>query len=76
LFSILSFTFPSEKTGFLCFQNLQLEKWLRIGYNPFVFARQILKQEVGKMFFFNCNTNNSDCSSIWQLLSRMCGFGC
>ena len=29
------------------------------------------------MFFFTCNTNcNSDCSSIWQILSQMCGFGC
>ena len=28
------------------------------------------------MFFFNCSTNNSDCSSIWQLLSRLFGFGC
>ena len=29
------------------------------------------------MFFFSCNTNcNTDCSSIWQILSRICGFGC
>ena len=29
------------------------------------------------MFFFTCNTNcNTDCSSIWQILSQMCGFGC
>jgi hypothetical protein len=29
------------------------------------------------MFFFNCNTDcNIDCSSIWQILSRICGFGC
>ena len=28
------------------------------------------------MFFFNGSTNNSDCSSILQLLSRLCGFGC
>ena len=29
------------------------------------------------MFFFSCNTNcNTDCNSIWQILSRICGFGC
>lgn len=29
------------------------------------------------MFFFSCNTNcNTDCSSIWQILAQMCGFGC
>ena len=29
------------------------------------------------MFFFNCNTNcNTGCSSIWQILSQLCGFGC
>ena len=29
------------------------------------------------MFFFSCNTEcNTDCSSIWQILSRICGFGC
>ncbi len=29
------------------------------------------------MFFFNCNTIcESTCSSIWQILSQMCGFGC
>ena len=29
------------------------------------------------MFFFTCNTNcNSDCSSIWQILSQLCGFCC
>ena len=29
------------------------------------------------MFFFSCNTDcNNDCSSIWQILSRICGFGC
>ena len=29
------------------------------------------------MFFFSCNSDcNFDCSSIWQILSRMCGFGC
>ena len=29
------------------------------------------------MFFFNCNTDcNTVCSSIWQILSRICGFGC
>ena len=29
------------------------------------------------MFIFNCNTGcGSDCSSIWQILSQLCGFGC
>ena len=29
------------------------------------------------MYFFNCNTNCcTNCSSIWQILSQMCGFGC
>ena len=29
------------------------------------------------MFFFTCsNICNSDCSSIWQILSQLCGFGC
>ena len=29
------------------------------------------------MYFFTCNTNCcGDCSSIWQILSRICGFGC
>ena len=29
------------------------------------------------MFFFTCNTNcNSDCISIWQILSQLCGFCC
>lgn len=29
------------------------------------------------MFFFSCNTIcNTDCGSIWQILSQICGFGC
>ncbi len=30
------------------------------------------------MFFFTCNTAccDTDCGSIWQILSRICGFGC
>ena len=29
------------------------------------------------MFFFNCDSVcNFDCSSIWQILSQLCGFGC
>ena len=29
------------------------------------------------MFFFTCNTNcGTECSSIWQILSQICGFGC
>ena len=29
------------------------------------------------MFFFTCNnTCGDDCCSIWQILSRICGFGC
>jgi len=29
------------------------------------------------MFFFGCNTNcGNGCSTIWQILSQLCGFGC
>jgi len=32
------------------------------------------------MFFFSCNsgcnTGNSGCGSIWQILSQICGFCC
>ena len=29
------------------------------------------------MFFFSCNNScNTECCSIWQILSQMCGFGC
>ena len=29
------------------------------------------------MFFFSCGSNCcGDCSSIWQILSQICGFGC
>lgn len=29
------------------------------------------------MFFFSCgNICGSNCSSIWQILSQICGFGC
>ena len=29
------------------------------------------------MFFINCNSGcNTDCGSIWQILSQLCGFGC
>lgn len=29
------------------------------------------------MFYFHCSTNNgSNCCSIWQILSQLCGFGC
>lgn len=29
------------------------------------------------MFFFDCNSGcDFDCGSVWQLLRRMCGFGC
>lgn len=29
------------------------------------------------MFFFNCNSCcDFDCGSIWQILSKLCGFGC
>ena len=27
-------------------------------------------------FFFNKNNCSTDCSSIWQILSQFCGFGC
>ena len=29
------------------------------------------------MFIFGCNNNSgSNCCSIWQILSQLCGFGC
>ena len=29
------------------------------------------------MFFFTCNTTcGTECCSIWQILSQICGFGC
>lgn len=29
------------------------------------------------MLFFSCNNIcNTECSSIWQILSLLCGFGC
>ena len=28
-----------------------------------------------RFFFFNAGCN-TDCSSIWQILSQICGFGC
>lgn len=29
------------------------------------------------MFFFSCNPGfNPGCSTIWQILSQMCSFGC
>ena len=28
-----------------------------------------------RFFFFN-NSCNTDCCSIWQILSQFCGFGC
>lgn len=29
------------------------------------------------MYFFDCNSICSfDCGSVWQMLSRLCGFGC
>ena len=27
-------------------------------------------------FFFFSNNCNTDCGSIWQILSQLCGFGC
>lgn len=41
-----------------------------------VLARQIYHRRSCKMFFFGCNKCNSNCCSIWQILSQMCGFGC
>lgn len=29
------------------------------------------------MFFFSCsNICGTECGSIWQILSQLCGFGC
>ena len=59
------------------FQYLQLDKWLQISYNHTCPRETNTEKEVGKMFFFNCDSIcNFDCSSIWQILSQLCGFGC
>ena len=59
------------------FQYLQLEKWVGIHYNTPCLRGTNTEKEVGKMFFFTCgNCCNDDCSSIWQILSQICGFGC
>ncbi len=59
------------------FQYLQLEKWVRIHYNTPCLREANTEKEVGKMFFFTCgNCCNNDCSSVWQILSQICGFGC
>ena len=56
---------------------LQLEKWLQISYNASCHRETNSDKEVGKMFFFSCNNEcNTDCSSIWQILSWICGFCC
>ena len=43
-------------------------------------SRDKLHKEVTWMFIFGgnlgCNTNNQGCNTIWQILSRICGFGC
>ena len=40
-------------------------------------SRDNTVKEVSKMFIFKFNSDcGSDCSSIWQILSRFCGFGC
>ena len=58
-------------------KDLQLEKRLQIGYNSFCPRETYSDKEVGKMFFFfNKNNCNTDCSSIWQILSQICGFCC
>ncbi len=63
--------------GFLRYQDLQLDIWLQIGYNHTCPRETNTYKEVWPMFFFNCNSAcDTDCSSIWQILSRLCGFGC
>ena len=58
-------------------QYLQLAKCVKTGYNPSCHRGTNSDKEVGKMFFFTCNTNCcNDCSTIWQILSRFCGMGC
>ena len=58
-------------------KDLQLAKWLQIDYNSNCPRETNLDKEVGKMrFFFGNFCCNSDCSSIWQILSQLCGFGC
>ena len=59
------------------FQYLQLENRMQIRYNASCLREANTEKEVGKMFFFSCgNCCNNDCSSIWQILSQICGFGC
>ena len=62
----------------VCWKDLQLEKVLQIGYNTTCLRETHSDKEVGTMFFFSCNTGcgNNGCSSIWQILSQICGFGC
>ena len=58
-------------------KNLQLAFAAGIRYNSVCLRETNSDKEVGKMYFFNCNTDCcTNCSSIWQILSRMCGFGC
>ena len=58
-------------------KNLQLDKQLQIGYNSSCLRETNSEKEVGKMFFFSCNTGcNTNCNAIWQILSQICGFGC
>ena len=58
-------------------KDLQLEKWLQIGYNASCLRGTNSEKEVGTMYFFSCNTDcSTDCSSIWQILSCIFGFGC
>ena len=58
-------------------KDLQLAFRLQISYNPNCPRETNTYQEVSKMFFFGFNSNcNTNCSSIWQILSQLCGFGC
>lgn len=39
-------------------------------------SRDKSKKEVSKMFYFFGNNCGTDCCSIWQILRKLCGFGC
>ena len=57
-------------------KDLQLAIWLQIGYNASCLRETNSDKEVSKMFFCGNTCCNTDCSSIWQILSQICGFGC
>ena len=50
-------------------EGFTFEKWLQNGYNQYCLRETNTYQEVNQM----CNF---DCSTIWQILCRLFGFGC